>query len=55
MTEHDVVRDQMLTLLDFLRDLSDGKKITLTGAQVNNWIYILEVLDCLLQHLDTKE
>lgn len=55
MTEHDAVRDQMLTLIDFLRDLADGKKITLTGAQVSNWIYILEMLDSLLNHLDTKE
>ena len=54
-SENDAVRDQMQTLIDFLRDLADGKKITLTGAQVSEWILILEMLCCLLEHLEIKE
>lgn len=45
----------MLQLLDFLRDLADGKKITLSAPQVSEWILILEMLDSLLAHLDEKE
>lgn len=54
-SENDAVRDQLLTMIDFLRDLADGNEITLTGSQISNWIYMLEMLDCLLRHLDTKE
>lgn len=56
MGSNDSFRDELQGLLDFLRDLSDGKKeIMLSGAQLSEWIQILEMLDCLLANLDEKE
>lgn len=52
---NDMVRAKMLQLLDFLRDLADGKEITISGSQLSEWILILEMLDSLLAHLDIKE
>ena len=40
----------MLCLLDLLRDLVDGKEVTLHESQVREWIRILEMM-----HLDEKE
>lgn len=50
MGSNDYVRDEMLKLLDFLRDLTDGKEVTLHESQVREWIWILENM-----HLDEKE
>lgn len=47
---NDSVREEMQGLLDFLRDLADGKDITISGSQLSEWILILENM-----HLDEKE